>query len=165
MVERRGQGRRLLDKIRTIDEEKAMPAGGHVEQEILDWIESATEPKDKAFLMILYRMNASLQENTKFTREIAEDFTKHKEAFTTHSTSITRLINMARGGYFVAIVLVVVIQALSGYIVAQQIKAADKEGEVNAMQEHRILVLETVLAEHLKTTAQMRLNEAIEGKK
>lgn len=105
-----------------------MSGAAAVEKEILDWIEAADEPKDKALLMILYRMNASLTENTAFTREIAEDFTEHK-------TRVERLVNMGAGGRAVGMFAFVLVQGLCLYI-------ANREITLNEVQEHRLAVLE-----------------------
>ena len=120
-----------------------MSGAEQVEKEILDWIESAEEPKDKAMLMILYRMNAGLVENTKFMQTVAQDFTDHKETINGHIVRVDRLLSMVKGGYFVAIIAVVLVQGLSLFIVNNTLNEMARQAMVNETQEHRLTVLET----------------------
>jgi hypothetical protein len=140
--ERRKGGRRESDQAQQSIEDILMPAAQQLEKEILGWIETANDTQDKALLMILYRMNASLTENTKFTKDIAEDFTSHKHVFGGHITRVEKMLNMVRGGYLVALAAGVVVQALIGFIVWYSVKMVEREIDVNGVQEQRITKIE-----------------------
>jgi len=129
--EERRQGERRMSNSWFGNESSSDEVGRLVEKEILDWIEKAQDPKDKAMLMILYRMNSSLSENTKVTKAVAIDFTEHKD-------QVNRILNMAKGGYLIALVSIAIVQALSWWILSGYIKAIEREVDVNALQEHRI---------------------------
>jgi hypothetical protein len=83
---------------------------------------TSTDPKDKAFLLILNRMADNLQENTELTRKLGEELTSHTKAFTEHTITFSEhekkemeLINQGRGGWKVIAVFVLFLQGISGW--------------------------------------------------
>ena len=96
-------------------------ANDQVQQQIEDLILSASDPKDKAFLLIMNKIAISLDTNTFLTQGLAEDFKFHTEAFKSHERDEAELINQGKGGIRVAIALVGIIQILFGFIITNQL--------------------------------------------
>lgn len=57
--------------------------------DILELIEETADRKDRAILLILYRISTSLEENTSTTRTLEKSFRAHKEEFNAHVETIT----------------------------------------------------------------------------
>lgn len=91
--------------------------GDPVQQQIEELILTATDPKDKAFLLIMNKIAVSLDMNTKLTVELSEELKSHTKAFKTHEIQESALINQGKGGIRVAVILLAVIQALALFVV------------------------------------------------
>lgn len=109
-----------------------------IEREIKLWIQQATEPKDKALLLILYQMNDNLTKNTNITSGIATDFHSHK-------SRIDAMLNRMRGGWFVLGIAFLLVQALGMFIVNGQLGTIAKEVVRNEQQGEAIIRMQ---AEH-----------------
>lgn len=96
-------------------------ANDQVQQQIEKLILSASDPKDKAFLLIINKIAISLDTNTFLTQGLSEDFKAHTAAFKLHETTEEKLINQGKGGLRVAIALVGIIQILFGFIITDQL--------------------------------------------
>lgn len=83
-----------------------------ISEKIGDLILAATDPKDKAFLLILNKIADNLDENTKLTRTLTKDLKAHTEAFQQHEKDEMALINQGRGFWRAALAAVLVLQAL-----------------------------------------------------
>ena len=83
-----------------------------IQEQIETLIMSASDPKDKAFLLILNKIADNLDENTMLTRTLASEFKSHTEAFALHEQKEMALINQGRGFWRATLAAVVVIQAL-----------------------------------------------------
>jgi hypothetical protein len=88
-----------------------------LQNQIEELIVAATDPKDKAFLLIMNKIATSLDTNTSLTRALADDFKSHTVAFSEHERKEMELINQGRGGFRVALVLLAVLQAVVGFII------------------------------------------------
>ena len=130
---------------------ECMPnASEQIEREIKSWIQQATEPKDKALLMILFQMNTNLTENTFITKGVAADFHAHKGR-------IDGLLNRARGGWFALAIAFVVIQGLGLFVFNQQLNLAARESLRNELQEAAIIVMQ---AEHRDVNRRLNALES-----
>jgi len=125
-------------------------ASEQIEREIKSWIQQATEPKDKALLMILFQMNTNLTENTFITKGVAADFHAHKGR-------IDGLLNRARGGWFALAIAFVVIQGLGLFVFNQQLNLAARESLRNELQEAAIIVMQ---AEHRDVNRRLNALES-----
>lgn len=113
--------------------------GDQVQQQIEDLILSATDPKDKAFLLIMNKIAISLDTNTFLTQGLSDDFKAHTAAFKVHEAAEAKLINQGKGGVRVAIGLVGVIQVLFGFIISDQL------GEIKNIRQELTVVVNKVL--------------------
>lgn len=118
-----------------------MNGADQIENEIKTWIQNATDPTQKALLMILYQMNQNLTDNTVTTRGIAEDFHLHRNRIDT-------LLNRLKGGWFALGIAFVAIQAMAVWIFNTQLNAFAKEVDRNERQEARIILLEQRASEN-----------------
>lgn len=91
--------------------------GDQVQQQIEELIVAATDPKDKAFLLIMNKIATSLDTNTALTRALSTDFKAHTTAFEDHERKEMALINQGRGGFRVAMGLLGVLQILIGFVI------------------------------------------------
>ena len=127
-----------------------MSAGAdRIENEIKTWIQQATEPKDKALLMILFQMNTNLTENTTVTKKIADDFHGHKE-------KIDGVLNRLRGGWLVLGFAFLVVQSLGIWIINGQLNSIEREQRRNENQE---LSIERIQATHSDIMRRLNLLE------
>jgi hypothetical protein len=109
-------------------------ATDQVQQQIEDLIVSATDPKDKAFLLIMNKIAVSLDTNTFLTQGLSEDFKAHTNAFKLHEVAEAELINQGKGGVKVALALVAIIQVLIGVVVTNQLsEIRDMRQELTAL--------------------------------
>lgn len=97
---------------------------------IEDLILAATEPKDKAFLLILNKIADNLDENTQLTRTLSSELKIHTVAFAQHEKDELALINQGRGFLRASVVLIAFVQVVMGYVITQHLashKAALEE--------------------------------------
>lgn len=87
-----------------------------VQQQIEALILAAQDPKDKAFLLIMNKLAASLDTNTLLTQGLAADVKELSTTFKTHEEQEMAYINQGRGGVRVAITLLGMIQLIVGFI-------------------------------------------------
>lgn len=92
-------------------------AADAVLEQIEDLIVETSDPKDKAFLLIMNKIAMSLETNTSLTRALSEDFKAHTIAFADHERKEMELINQGRGGFRVALVLLAALQVAVGFII------------------------------------------------
>lgn len=92
-------------------------AADAVLEQIEDLIVETSDPKDKAFLLIMNKIAMSLETNTSLTRALSEDFKAHTVAFADHEAKEMALINQGRGGFRVSMFLFALFQVTLGYIV------------------------------------------------
>ncbi len=83
-----------------------------IQEQIEQLIMSATDPKDKAFLLILNKIADNLDENTTLTRTLTEDLKSHTEAFAQHEKDEMALINQGRGFWRAALGAMFLVQGL-----------------------------------------------------
>jgi hypothetical protein len=107
-----------------------------IEQDIKRWIQEATEPKDKALLLILFQMNSNLTENTTITKGVAAQFTDHK-------SKIDGILNRLRGGWLVLGFAFLVVQSMGIWIVNGQLNALEREQRRNEQQEAAIVQIQS----------------------
>jgi maltoporin len=95
------------------------------EHEIMRLINEANEARDKAYLMLMFKMHQSLTKNTEATVATAEKVGEYTEAFDKHVGDEEKIFSQFRGGWRVIVsgmslitVLFSVIQFL-GYQVIQ----------------------------------------------
>ena len=88
-----------------------------VQQQIEELILSAESPKDKAFLLIMNKIALSLDANTELTQDLSKDFKAQANAFKIHENQDLALINQGKGGLRVAIMLLVGLQAIGGFVI------------------------------------------------
>ncbi len=118
-----------------------------LQNQIEELIVAATDPKDKAFLLIMNKIATSLDTNTSLTRALADDFKSHTVAFSEHERKEMELINQGRGGFRVALALLGVLQIVVGYVIL------DTLGAVKTSQQE-ITVLQRDVATHKEHHAQ-----------
>jgi hypothetical protein len=101
----------------------------NLEQEILTLINQDNDPRDKAFLLILYRMHQSLAKNTEATMSTAHEIKRYGESFTLHTDEEERVRNQMRGGWRVVVagmtlvtILFSVIQFLGWQVISNHIQ-------------------------------------------
>lgn len=92
-----------------------------VQQQIEDLILAASDPKDKAFLLIMNKIAASLDTNTTLTQELSNEFKAHSDAFKLHESRESRILNKSRGGVLVGLYMLGIIQVLVGFVVSDQL--------------------------------------------
>jgi hypothetical protein len=125
-----------------------------IQDKIEELIMSSTDPKDKAFLLILNRMSDNLQENTELTRKLGEELSSHTKSFIEHTNRFSKheqeelaLINQGRGGWKVAAISLIVIQGLFVWWV--QLKLSElTQLRVDVNQYH--LELELIKSRHAR---------------
>jgi hypothetical protein len=121
--------------------------GDQVQQQIEELIVAASDPKDKAFLLIMNKIAVSLDTNTSLTQMLSDDFKSHTLAFSEHERKELELINQGRGGFRVALALLAVLQVVIGFIITNtltDIKSMRQEvtvlqREVAIHKEHHIV--------------------------
>jgi hypothetical protein len=91
--------------------------GDQLQQQIEDLIVAASDPKDKAFLLIMNKIATSLDANTSLTKALSDDFKSHTVAFSEHERKEMELINQGRGGFRVALALLAVLQVFVGFVI------------------------------------------------
>lgn len=96
-------------------------ANDQVQHQIEELIVSATDPKDKAFLLIMNKIAISLDTNTFLTQGLSEDFKAHTDAFKSHEQAEAEMINQGKGGIRVALAFVGVIQILLAFVITNQL--------------------------------------------
>ena len=126
-----------------------MPSRESLEGEIKRWIESAESPRDKALLLILFQINASLTENTVATQQISSDFHGHR-------TKVEKVLNRFGGGWVVFVILIGVIQVMGAFIINGQLDSLRKEVDRNETQEKRITVIEGQILNHDRELQSVR---------
>lgn len=92
-----------------------------VQQQIEELIVAATDPKDKAFLLIMNKIAQSLDTNTYLTQGLSDEFKVHTAAFRAHEAQEQKLVNQSRGGVRVGLYLLGIIQVLVWFILSQQL--------------------------------------------
>lgn len=70
-----------------------------ISAEILDYIKETNDSKDKAYLLLLYRINESLSANTLATQHVAQDFEEHIKKFNGHIDEESKLISTVKGAW------------------------------------------------------------------
>lgn len=118
-----------------------------VQKQIEELILSATDPKDKAFLLIMNKMAISLDTNNYLTQGLSDEFKTHTEVFKKHEQTELAMINQGKGGLRVAVFLLGFIQTLAGFIIYSQL-AEIKEMKSDLITLERTIFIHT---EQLKT--------------
>lgn len=67
------------------------------EDRILELIESTQDTKDKAFLLILLRLNTNMYHNTNIVSSVASKLDKHLTVFEQHSEEESKRVNQGAG--------------------------------------------------------------------
>ena len=118
-----------------------------VQSQIEELILEATDPRDKAFLLIMNKMAVSLDTNTYLTQGLSDEFKAHTNAFRKHEQTELNMINQGKGGVRVAVFLLSLIQALAGFIIYSQL------ADIKDMKQDLIILERTVSihTEQLKT--------------
>ena len=104
--------------------------GDKIEELIL----AATEPKDKAFLLILNKIADNLDENTQLTRSLSTELKTHTIAFAQYEKDEMALINQGRGFLRAFVIGLAAIQVVMGFIISQHLISHKQ-----ALEEIRVL--------------------------
>jgi len=113
-----------------------------IQEQIEQLIMAASDPKDKAFLLILNKIAGSLDVNTSLTQTLSDDLKAHTAAFAAHEQKEMALINQGRGFWRGLAIAVVAVQVLGGFILFSHLKEDEKtRSDVDAlivsMAEHK----------------------------
>jgi hypothetical protein len=80
---------------------------------ILDLIEQENDPKDRAFLIVLQQINASLIANTTTINDIAEKLDTHLTAYESHARREQELIDTGKGMWRVGAWILGIVQTIA----------------------------------------------------
>jgi len=113
------------------------------EAEILALAQQADDAKDRAYLLLLLKINNSLEANTEATQEIAKeiqghvaDFASHRIDFQKHVQEEAALFNQGRGAWKVTAVVLSVAQIAAFAVASWYIsKQNDEAIQLKAMSE------------------------------
>jgi hypothetical protein len=112
-------------------------------------ISGENDPKQRAFLIILNSINASMVANTEATREVADKLDNHLSAFETKAEADAQILNQGRGAWRVLAWVLGTVQvsilAISGYVFSdlQKIHAELTQSNISdARLDARINLLE-----------------------
>lgn len=87
-----------------------------IEEKIIALIEKTEDTKDKAFLLILMKLNDSITNNTVNTNKVAIKLKEMSTTFETHIKADEALLNRGKGWRDVLVWVVGVAQAISIYM-------------------------------------------------
>jgi hypothetical protein len=88
------------------------------------------DPKEKVRLLVLMQLNSSLVDNVVAVRTLTAEFKSHRIEFEDHVHKEEKLMAAGRGAMWGVLILMGCIQALSGYIFTQHMKAFDRVEQV-----------------------------------
>jgi hypothetical protein len=97
-----------------------------IQEEIEEAIRLASDPKDRAFLLILNKIAGNLDENTQLTRSLTMDLKAHTTAFEQHEKDEMALINQGRGFWRASLVSLVVLQGVLVWWVQDHLKETEQ---------------------------------------
>lgn len=86
------------------------------ERDIMNLIEKADSPKDKAYLLILFKIHSSLVENTIATLNNAKETAAQGKGLTAHSSKEELMFAQLRGGWKATVAMIGVVGVLFGVI-------------------------------------------------
>lgn len=121
------------------------------EKEILHLVEQA-DGRDRAMLLIIYRMHQELIANTLVTRQIATASEEHARILDQHAKDEMSLINQIRGGWRVATWSFAVVAALLGalqWFAMREIETARAQIGINTLRLHAVEQADAVLRERM----------------
>jgi hypothetical protein len=121
------------------------------EKEILRLVGEA-DGRDRAMLLIIYRMHQELIANTAVTRQIANASEDHARILDQHAKDEMSLINQIRGGWRVATWAFAVVAALLGalqWFAMREIEAARAQIIVNTGRLYTIEQTDAILREQI----------------
>ncbi len=105
----------------------------------------ATDPEDKAVLVVLLKIANALDDNTKVTRTLAADidghrreFAKHQEAFVQHVRDEGLLMARGIGAWKMLVAVLAMVLALGGYILNSHLTQLADAVHRNAEQDRVI---------------------------
>lgn len=112
-----------------------------IQQQIDDLIMQATEPKDKALLLIFNKFALNLEANTELTRTLSGELKSHTERFEIHEKKELAMFNQGRGFIYATLLLLSVIQGMFLWAAKQHL---DETEELK----QQVLNLRVSMAEH-----------------
>lgn len=117
------------------DRRKSDRKGDAIQEQIEDLIVASVEPRDKAFLLIMNKIAATLDTNAALTRALSNDFKAHTAAFSDHEKKEMALINQGKGGFRAILAVLVILQIVIGYVITNTLAdIKDTRQEVSALQ-------------------------------
>ncbi len=111
------------------------------EREILKLVEQA-DGRDRAMLLIIYRMHQELISNTLATRQIAKSAEEHASILQEHARDEMALINQIRGGWRAATWSFAIITCLLGALQAMALRELNAAREQISLNTARLYSLE-----------------------
>ena len=110
-----------------------MPA---TEEEILELARRENDPKDRAYLLLLLKINSNLEANTQATKDISSEiqthraeFEQHRIEFRKHVTDEAALFNQGRGMWRVTAVVLTVMQVAAFSLASWYVNKQDDESK------------------------------------
>lgn len=142
-----------------------MSAASGNNSKIDDLIQQTKDPVQQATLLVLSNIDHALFANTKATLALADDFAVHKTEFREHKTAVDNhiatdrtMMASIRGAWWAGVILVTGLQLLGGLVIANYIKANEKQDErldrlveQYVQQQNRLIMLEYTVNKQLNT--------------
>ncbi len=119
-----------------------------MDEEIIALVQKSEEPQQKALLLVLLKISNALTENTDLTKNVAEQFEKHRsqfergqEDFRSHVIQEQKLYSKGVGAWKTIGVGSLLVFAMAGYILRTSVSQLDKSTGKNETQDLAIATL------------------------
>lgn len=125
-----------------MEHERRDHADADTGRRIEDLIARASDPVQQATLIVLSRMNTSLDSNTTATCAIADELRRHRTDFQEHDKQELRRMSWLQGAWWAIAAMFVAIAGLTGYNVREHLEGAKTMNAELAALQIRLKVVE-----------------------
>lgn len=141
--------------------------------EIEKLLEQADTPRDRAYLLVMYKIADRLGDVSDKLTEHRNEFVEHREQvtmqhkvfaslfntfdnkFDLHVKDEQALVNKGLGAWMVITMVLVVVFSLGGwYVVRHVLDVAQQQATVIERNSNRLTAIETMIEQHLRTNGQ-----------